>query len=93
MTTRSCPTCSTSPARTRPATGRTHAGEIGRDTCAHDHIDQVMTWLDQHRLGYTAWTWNPWGCAGGNVLTEGYDGTPTRGYGEGSRAHLLAVTP
>ncbi|MEV8435881.1 cellulase family glycosylhydrolase [Actinosynnema sp. NPDC051121] len=70
-----------------------HAGEIGQDTCAHDYIDQVMTWLDQHRLGYTAWTWNPWGCTGGNVLIEDYRGTPTRGYGEGFRAHLLAATP
>jgi hypothetical protein len=70
-----------------------HAGEIGQDTCAHDYIDQVMTWLDQKGLGYTAWTWNPWGCSGGNVLIEDYNGTPTQTYGAGYRAHLLSVTP
>ncbi|PRY36654.1 cellulase family glycosylhydrolase [Umezawaea tangerina] len=70
-----------------------HAGEIGQDTCAHDYIDRVMTWLDAHRLGYTAWTWNPWGCTQGNVLIQDYNGTPSTGYGEGFRAHLLAVTP
>lgn len=68
-----------------------HAGEIGQDTCAHDYIDQVMTWLDENDLGYSAWTWNPWGCGGGNVLIEDYSGTPTQTYGEGYRAHLLSV--
>jgi endoglucanase len=68
------------------------AGEIGQDTCAHDYIDQVMAWLDQHNLGYTAWTWNPWGCGQGNVLIEDYSGTPTQTYGAGYRSHLLSVT-
>ncbi|MGX7676258.1 cellulase family glycosylhydrolase [Plantactinospora sp. DSM 117369] len=70
-----------------------HAGEIGQDTCAHDYIDRVTTWLDSQRIGYTAWTWNPWGCSGGNVLIQDYDGTPTSTYGEGYKAHLLTVTP
>jgi endoglucanase len=69
------------------------AGEIGQNSCAHDYIDQVMAWLDAHNLGYTAWTWNPWGCSGGNVLIEDYTGTPTKTYGEGFRAHLLTVKP
>jgi endoglucanase len=69
------------------------AGEIGQNTCAHDYIDQVMAWLDSHNLGYTAWTWNPWGCGQGNVLIQDYAGTPTPTYGEGFRAHLLAVRP
>jgi hypothetical protein len=69
-----------------------HAGEIGQDTCAHDYIDQVTTWLDGRGLGYTAWTWNPWGCGQGNVLIEDYNGTPTQTYGVGFRAHLLAAT-
>lgn len=70
-----------------------HAGEIGQDSCAHDYLDQVTAWLDAHRLGYTAWTWNPWGCSGGNVLIQDYAGTPTSTYGEGFKAHLLSVTP
>lgn len=70
-----------------------HAGEIGQDTCAHDYIDRLMTWLDAHNLGYTAWTWNPWGCTGGNVLITDYAGTPTVTYGEGFRSHLLTQSP
>jgi len=70
-----------------------HIGEVGQNTCAHDYIDQVMAWADARRIGYTAWTWNPWGCGGGNVLIEDYNGTPTNSYGAGFKAHLLTVTP
>ncbi|MCY0927913.1 cellulase family glycosylhydrolase [Streptomyces sp. H27-H1] len=70
-----------------------HAGEIGQNTCAHDYIDQVMAWADTHRIGYTAWTWNPWGCSGGSVLIEDWNGTPTSTYGEGFRTHLLSQNP
>nr|MDT0658982.1 cellulase family glycosylhydrolase [Micromonospora sp. DSM 115978] len=70
-----------------------HIGEFGQDTCAHDYIDQVMAWADTNRLGYTAWTWNPWGCTGGNVLITDYAGTPTSTYGEGVKAHLLTQNP
>jgi endoglucanase len=69
------------------------AGEIGQDTCAHDYIDQVMAWADANGVGYTAWTWNPWGCTGGNVLIQDYSGTPTETYGSGFKAHLLTVNP
>ncbi|MEU1495816.1 cellulase family glycosylhydrolase [Streptomyces sp. NPDC005776] len=69
------------------------AGEIGQDTCAHDYIDQVMAWADANKVGYTAWTWNPWGCSGGNVLIEDWNGTPTSTYGDGFKAHLLSQTP
>ena len=69
------------------------AGEIGQNTCAHDYIDQVMAWADAHGVGYTAWTWNPWGCGSGNVLITAYDGTPTVTFGEGFKAHLLTQNP
>jgi endoglucanase len=69
------------------------AGEIGQDTCAHDYIDKVMAWADANGVGYTAWTWNPWGCTGGNVLIDDFNGTPTKTYGEGFKAHLLTVNP
>jgi hypothetical protein len=69
------------------------AGEIGQNTCAHDYIDQVMAWADAHGVGYLAWTWNPWGCTQGNVLITDYNGTPTAGFGEGFRAHLLTQNP
>ncbi|GAA2272999.1 cellulase family glycosylhydrolase [Nonomuraea roseoviolacea subsp. roseoviolacea] len=70
-----------------------HAGEIGQNSCAHDYIDQVMAWADAHGVGYTAWTWNPWGCGQGNVLIEDYAGTPTSTYGAGFKAHLLTQNP
>jgi len=69
------------------------AGEIGQNSCAHDYIDQVMAWADANGVGYLAWTWNPWGCSGGNVLITAYDGTPTDSYGSGYKAHLLTVNP
>ncbi|WP_433516273.1 cellulase family glycosylhydrolase [Nonomuraea sp. CA-143628] len=69
------------------------AGEIGQNSCAHDYIDQVMSWADAHGVGYTAWTWNPWGCSQGNVLITDYNGTPTSTYGEGFKAHLLTQNP
>ncbi|WP_174248231.1 cellulase family glycosylhydrolase [Streptomyces hoynatensis] len=68
-------------------------GETGQDTCAHDYIDQVMNWADAHGVGYTAWTWNPWGCTGGSVLIADWNGTPTSTYGEGFRDHLLTQNP
>ncbi|MFI0898399.1 cellulase family glycosylhydrolase [Streptomyces sp. NPDC020983] len=69
------------------------AGEIGQNTCAHDYIDQVMAWADKNGVGYTAWTWNPWGCSGGSVLITDWNGTPTSTYGEGFKAHLLTQNP
>ncbi|MBN6547407.1 glycoside hydrolase family 5 protein, partial [Actinacidiphila bryophytorum] len=69
------------------------AGEIGQNTCAHDYVDQVVDWADKNGVGYTAWTWNPWGCSQGNVLITDWDGTPTSTYGEGYRAHLLTQNP
>ncbi|HKT05979.1 MAG TPA: cellulase family glycosylhydrolase [Rugosimonospora sp.] len=71
------------------------AGEIGQNTCAHDYIDQVMAWADAHHVGYTAWTWNPWGVCDsvGNVLIQDWAGTPTATYGEGYRAHLTTQHP
>jgi hypothetical protein len=64
-------------------------GEFGQTTCAHDYADQVMAWADAHGVGYTAWTWNTWGCSQGNVLITDYSGTPTSTFGEGIKAHLL----
>jgi endoglucanase len=69
------------------------AGEIGQNSCAHDYVDTVMGWLDSHATGYTAWTWNAWGCSQGNVLITSADGTPTSTYGEGVKAHLLTQNP
>ena len=71
------------------------AGEIGQNTCAHDYIDQVMTWADAHGVGYLAWTWNAWGVcpSNGNVLIDDFAGTPTATFGQGFKAHLLTAQP
>jgi aryl-phospho-beta-D-glucosidase BglC (GH1 family) len=71
------------------------AGEIGQNNCNHDYIDQVMAWADGEGIGYTAWTWNPWGvCASnGNDLIQDWSGTPTVSYGQGYQAHLLTQQP
>jgi len=71
------------------------AGEIGQNSCAHDYIDQVMAWADTNGVGYTAWTWNPWGvCASsGNDLILDWNGTPTSTYGQGFQTHLLTQHP
>jgi endoglucanase len=71
------------------------AGEIGQNSCAHDFIDQVMTWADTHGVGYAAWTWNPWGVcsSSGNDLITDWAGTATSTFGEGFKAHLLTVNP
>jgi endoglucanase len=65
-------------------------GEFGQDTCAHGYVDKVMDWADANGVGYTAWTWNPWGCSEGNVLIEDWNGTPTSTYGEAVRERLRA---
>jgi hypothetical protein len=71
------------------------AGEIGQNNCNHDYIDQVMNWADANGIGYTAWTWNPWGVcnSNGNDLIQDWSGTPTVSYGQGYQAHLLTQQP
>ncbi|MGH2588358.1 MAG: glycoside hydrolase family 5 protein [Dehalococcoidia bacterium] len=65
-------------------------GEIGEGDCAHRFIDPLMRWLDARGIGYLAWTWNTWDCAGGPALISSYDGTPTA-YGRGFRDHLAEL--
>lgn len=84
-------------ARTTPVA----IGETGQNTCAHDYIDQLMTWADGNGLGYLAWTWNAWVdtggnslCnSGGNVLILDNTGTPTVTFGQGFKAHLTTQQP
>jgi hypothetical protein len=76
------------------------AGEMGEDDCRHAFIDRLMRWLDEHRAGYLAWTWNDWYGArctpnlgpGGDIsLISDYQGTPFPGMGVGYKAHLAAL--
>jgi hypothetical protein len=63
------------------------ATEIGEKDCASTTVDPLMTWLDQHNVGYLAWTWNTWDCGGGPALIKDYSGTPTV-FGQGVMEHL-----
>ena len=66
------------------------AGEIGENDCAHGFIDGLMSWLDSHGIGYSAWTWNPYSCTATPALITDYTGTPTA-YGLGFKNHLLSL--
>ncbi len=61
--------------------------EVGEDDCAAGFLDQVLTWADEHRIGYLAWSWNTASCGAGPALISSYDGTPTA-FGAGYREHL-----
>jgi endoglucanase len=67
------------------------AGEIGESDCADTYIDPLMKWLDTRSTSYLAWAWNAdFACGTGPGLITSYTGTPTA-YGQGYRAHLLAL--
>jgi aryl-phospho-beta-D-glucosidase BglC (GH1 family) len=61
-------------------------GEVGFDS----YIETYMSWADSHGIGYLAWTWDTWGCSGGQALISGYSGTPCSPYGTGFQQHLAA---
>jgi Cellulose binding domain/Cellulase (glycosyl hydrolase family 5) len=66
------------------------AGEIGENDCASGFINTLMPWLDQHGIGYLAWSWSPYSCTGTPALITDYTGTPTA-YGQGYKTHLLSL--
>ncbi|GAC1402074.1 MAG: hypothetical protein NVSMB65_19300 [Chloroflexota bacterium] len=65
-------------------------GEIGEYDCGHSYIDTLMAWLDSRHIGYLAWTWDTWDCAGGPALISTYTGQPTE-FGIGYQTHLAAL--
>jgi hypothetical protein len=50
-----------------------------------------MAWADAHGVGYLAWTWDTWGCSGGQALISDYAGTPCSPYGSAYQQHLAAL--
>jgi hypothetical protein len=66
------------------------AGEIGENDCASGFISTLMSWFDQHGIGYLAWTWTNANCSQTPALISDYTGTPTN-YGAGFRSHLLSL--
>lgn len=69
------------------------ASEIGSANCDAAFLGTLMSWLDAHKVGYLAWTWNTWGSACSAItLIDDYQGTPTA-YGQLYRSHLLTLSP
>ena len=66
------------------------SGEMGEFDCGTGWINTLMSWFDQHGIGYLAWTWNPYSCTGTPAVITNYNGTPT-GYGQGLKNHLLSL--
>ncbi len=55
------------------------------------YIDGYMAWADAHAVGYLAWTWDTWGCDGGQALISSYSGTPCSPYGSDYQSHLATL--
>lgn len=66
------------------------SGEMGEFDCGTGWINTLMSWFDQHGIGYLGWTWNPYSCTGTPALITNYNGTPTT-YGQGLKTHLLSL--
>jgi hypothetical protein len=68
---------------------------VSGETGFEGYIEPYMTWADAHGVGYLAWTWDTWGCTGGQALISDYTGTPCAPYGSAYQQHLtaLATTP
>jgi hypothetical protein len=62
-------------------------GEMGFD----GYIETYMQWADSNGVGYLAWTWDTWGCSGGQALISDYGGTPCNPYGTGYQQHLASL--
>jgi endoglucanase len=67
--------------------------EFGEFDCGHAEIDRLMDWADAQtpRIGYWAWSWNPFSCARGPSLITDDAGSPTHTYGSGFRRRLERV--
>ena len=54
-------------------------------------IDNYMTWADPLHVSYLAWTWDTWGCSGGQALISDYSGTACSPYGSDYQQHLASL--
>jgi len=84
------PSCWDSTIATLAAQVPVVTGELGENDCAHNYIDQYMSWADAHGISYVGWTWDTWGCSDGPALISDYTGTPTA-FGVGFRDHLAGL--
>jgi hypothetical protein len=68
-------------------------GEFGESydssICGVTFDTALTNWLDAHKTGYLAWTWNTWGTSCGNLsLITNYNGTAKSPNGVWYKAHL-----
>jgi hypothetical protein len=69
-------------------------GELGdhnvSGTKGAPFVSVLLPWADSRGISYLGWSWNTFGSPD-NVLIKDFDGTPTDGYGEYFRDHLLCL--
>jgi hypothetical protein len=77
------------------------ASEIGQNDCMGTFVKPLMEWLDGHKSGYLAWSWNAFGaCTAGtaqgrggqpwSLITSYATGAPNGGYAQTFRDHVAA---
>ena len=66
-------------------------GEFGENDTAGTFMTTWMNWADPQGISYLAWTWDTWGCSGGEVLITDYSGTPCQNDGTVYQQHLLTL--
>jgi hypothetical protein len=76
--------------------------ELGENDCQGSFVTPLMTWLDQNKMGYLAWSWNAYGaCEAANqsgqggqpwsLITSQTDGTPNGGFAQAVRDHFASL--
>ena len=68
-------------------------GEFGENDTAGTFMTTWMNWADPAGVSYLAWTWDTWGCSGGEVLISDYAGTPCQNDGTVYQQHLQSLKP
>jgi hypothetical protein len=53
-------------------------------------LHQLLPWADSNHISYLGWTWDVWSNPE-NVLITSAKGTPTDGYGQYFRSHLISL--
>jgi endoglucanase len=67
--------------------------ELGEDDCKDAHVNDAMTWSDQHGIGYLMWGWyvlDDKACAQVALIND-TDGTPRAPNGTAFKAHMDAL--
>jgi hypothetical protein len=78
------------------------ATEIGENDCMGVFVSPLMDWLDGHKSGYLAWSWNAFGaCTAGtaqgrggqpwSLITSYTSGAPNGGYAQTFHDHVAGL--